>query len=322
VDGRPVDGAAMAGMTAEAGPAGVAAVDDEFLPAPVRRALAAQPVQHEIDVAGARVAYLAWGQPSNPPLIFVHGGAAHSWWWSSVAPLFADRFRVVALDLFGHGESDRVEEYSFLRWADQIRSVAAEVGPMPPVVIGHSMGGLATAVAAATGGLAGALIVDAPVGAPSSTTVGEADATLARPKLYPSRAVAVSRFRPLPDQRGYLRPLLRFIGERSVRADADGWGWKFDFRIFSHPPADRPHDLLATLAAGRCPIGIVMGAESEVVPSHDRSDLGALAHDPKNPVVSSIEIDGGGHHLMFDKPVELYLALNRTLELLSRRVGG
>ena len=288
----------------------------EALPSGVRAALAHRPTEHRTELAGAGTKWLSWGDPARPPLVFVHGGAAHSWWWSFIAPAFADRFHVVALDLFGHGDSDRLDRYSFARWAEQIQALAGSVSDELPVVIGHSMGGLATAVAARTFDLAGLVIVDSPIGPPANEAVGAADATLARPKVYPTRDIAVSRFRPLPDQPGNRPELVRFIAERSVAPEGDGWGWKFDFNMFARAPEDRPMDLVQTLAAARCPVGIVMGAASEVVRDQDRHDLTAMVAAP-GPVISVLQVAGGGHHLMFDRPVELSGAIATTVDRLT-----
>jgi pimeloyl-ACP methyl ester carboxylesterase len=60
-------------------------------------------------VAGCRIHYLHWpGAPERPDrrgLLFVHGGGAHSHWWSYIAPYFTRDFRVAAIDLSGMGDS-------------------------------------------------------------------------------------------------------------------------------------------------------------------------------------------------------------------------
>ena len=107
-----------------------------------RHATAMEPEIHAVTVAGAAINYLAWGEQDRPGLVFVHGGAANAHWWSYLVPLFADEYRVVALDLSGHGDSDhRVgEQYKLATWTDEVVAVAADAGfSGKPVVIGHSM---------------------------------------------------------------------------------------------------------------------------------------------------------------------------------------
>ena len=83
------------------------------LPGPVAEALTRQPDKGSTRVAGCDISWLSWGDPDRQPLVFLHGGAAHAWWWSFTAPLLADTHRVVAVDLSGHGDSGRRDEYRF-----------------------------------------------------------------------------------------------------------------------------------------------------------------------------------------------------------------
>src|SRR5690606_7545401 len=92
------------------------------LHADIRRALTMSPEHRSTVVDGCVIRWLAWGEPRGPAVLFVHGGAAHSWWWSFTAPLLADRHRVLAIDLSGHGDSGRRERYSFTTWAAEINA--------------------------------------------------------------------------------------------------------------------------------------------------------------------------------------------------------
>ena len=78
---------------------------------------------------------------SGAPLVLVHG-------WNQTAALFerqvaglSDRFRVITLDLRGHGESERPDHgYRMSRYAMDLRTVIDEVAGSPAHVLGHSMG--------------------------------------------------------------------------------------------------------------------------------------------------------------------------------------
>ncbi len=134
-----------------------------------RRALDVPVADGRVEVDGVGVHYLAWGEPDRRGLVFVHGGGAHAHWWTHVAATFAHDFRVVAIDLSGHGDSGHREQYTPEQWADEVMAVAADgaiVGR--PVVIGHSMGGFVTMATAArhADGLSGVIICDSPVTEP------------------------------------------------------------------------------------------------------------------------------------------------------------
>ena len=66
-------------------------------------AIANEPERTFIEVEGARIELLAWGERGKPGLIFLHGGAAHADWWSFIAPFFAAERRVRGADLHRHG---------------------------------------------------------------------------------------------------------------------------------------------------------------------------------------------------------------------------
>ena len=100
-------------------------------------------------VAGCRIHYLHWArEPARQGkrgLLFVHGGGAHSYWWSYIAPYFTRDFRVAAIDLSGMGDSAWRAHYNSELRAEEIRAViaAAQLGERP-FVIGHSFGGFMT----------------------------------------------------------------------------------------------------------------------------------------------------------------------------------
>jgi pimeloyl-ACP methyl ester carboxylesterase len=104
--------------------------DSDYRPLPdapdwFRRALAVPSTDVTVDVDGP-IHSLAWGEPDRRGLVFVHGGGAHAQWWTHVAATFAEEFRVVAVDLSGHGDSTHREQYTLEQWTDEV--VAASRG--------------------------------------------------------------------------------------------------------------------------------------------------------------------------------------------------
>ena len=122
-------------------------------PAWFDRALAVPFSQEEVKVDGCNIRSLAWGEPDRRGLVFVHGGGAHAHWWTHVAATFAAEFRVVAIDLSGHGDSGHRDAYALDQWTDEVVAVAetARIDGLP-IVIGHSMGGFVTIATAARHG--------------------------------------------------------------------------------------------------------------------------------------------------------------------------
>ena len=86
-------------------------------------------------------------QPSGePPLLFVHGAWHGAWCWDVHFMDYFVRqgFTVHAVSLRGHGKSEGREKLRWTRIAEYVEDVVAVAQslPKPPIVIGHSMGGL------------------------------------------------------------------------------------------------------------------------------------------------------------------------------------
>ena len=83
----------------------------------------------------------------KPPLLFIHGAFAGAWCWDAhFLPWFAEKgYEVHALSLSGHnGSRDNEGELHMLGIADYVEDVVEVVNSLdqPPILIGHSMGGL------------------------------------------------------------------------------------------------------------------------------------------------------------------------------------
>ena len=72
-------------------------------PAWFDEAIAHEPERTFVEVEGAKIEVLAWGERGKPGLMFLHGGAAHADWWSFIAPFFAARAASRGADLHRHG---------------------------------------------------------------------------------------------------------------------------------------------------------------------------------------------------------------------------
>jgi pimeloyl-ACP methyl ester carboxylesterase len=113
-------------------------------------AIAHRPTEGIVEVEGCPIHYLRWGDPAKPGLVLVHGGGAHAHWWSFIAPKLTHDYFVVAPDLSGHGDSGRRDVYRRETWAAEVLTVSEAAGMSgPPIVVGHSMGGFVSTIAAA-----------------------------------------------------------------------------------------------------------------------------------------------------------------------------
>jgi pimeloyl-ACP methyl ester carboxylesterase len=85
------------------------------------------------------------GSPTAPVVLLVHGWGASIYMWRAwFVPLAAAGFRVVAIDLPGHGLSDKPTDagrYTIDRMAASVRELVEREGLGAPHVVGQSMGG-------------------------------------------------------------------------------------------------------------------------------------------------------------------------------------
>ena len=97
---------------------------------------------------GVRIAYTVSGM-ADTALVFVHGGMADRSFWDGQHAVFGDRFRVIALDLAGHGESghDR-REWGIPQFGRDVAAVMDAEQVPHAVLIGNSLGGPASIEAA------------------------------------------------------------------------------------------------------------------------------------------------------------------------------
>ncbi|MBZ0279269.1 MAG: alpha/beta hydrolase [Anaerolineae bacterium] len=94
-------------------------------------------------IDGYKIAYLVVGNPTNPPLVLVHGWLSHAGFWKPTLEAFQDTHYCVAVDLLGHGLSDKPHDgdYSISAQARRVLAVADGLGVKRFTWIGHSMGG-------------------------------------------------------------------------------------------------------------------------------------------------------------------------------------
>ncbi len=99
------------------------------------------------------------GKPDAPALLLIHGTAGSTAWWDPVVPRLADAYRVIRVDLLGHGRSaSPAGGYDIPTQARRVGAALDRLGAGRVAVIGHSAGGtVATALAEQRPGAVAAL---------------------------------------------------------------------------------------------------------------------------------------------------------------------
>ena len=264
--------------------------------------------------SGQLLSYLRWGQ-GEPELVFLHGGAQNAHTWDTV--MLALGRPAVAVDLPGHGHSDRRSDRDYGPWqnAEAVASLVESVAPAARCVIGMSLGGATTIrLAAQRPDLCRrAVFIDVTpqINDPSRqlTTAERGTVSLiAGPPVYDSfdemadAAVALSPFRSASGVR-------RGVRHNARRLDDGRWTWRYD--LFG-PAPDEPvgkgaatrwvdfTSLWDDVSAITVPSLFVRGGLSPFVTDEDIAQM-----QRRLPSLQVVVVDGAGHAVQSDRPLVL-----------------
>jgi len=190
-----------------------------------------------VEAGGLRLHYLDYGTAGRPAMLCVHGGAAHAHWFDFVASGFSADYHVRALDWRGQGDSEwsQPPEYSYERFASDLAEVADKLDLRDFVLVGHSMGGMAALVYAATyPGRVGKLIVaDTTLHMEEHRIAAMREVGARQGSNYATRDAFVARYRLRPEGTTAAPAIIRHVAEHAARQVGDGsWRHKFDRNIY------------------------------------------------------------------------------------------
>ena len=270
-------------------------------------------------VNGLGLHYLEWGAPSARPLVLLHGITGHARTWDTLASALAGRFRVLALDQRGHGDSDPAADgdYRVGTMADDLARFVDGMGLGAFDLVGLSMGGrIAIAYAGKHGGRVGRLVI---------VDIGPDIHMAGLDRIRRMMAGAPERLESLDQAVEYVRranPLyaeaeLRQRVAHGLRPGADGaLEWKYDraLRELMRSGGRRDTtDLWEPLGRIACPTLVVRGAESDILsPDIAKRMLERL------PDGRLVEIAGAGHTVPGDRPADFERAVTAYLDAAAR----
>jgi 2-hydroxymuconate-semialdehyde hydrolase len=118
--------------------------------------------KRHVDVSGGRMAYADEGD--GPAVVMVHGFPTSSHLWRDLVPILAPRFRVIAPDLLGYGDSSNPTEpdaMTIRAQAREVRELLTDLGIEEFAAVGHDIGGGVAQLLALDGGVGTMVLVDA-----------------------------------------------------------------------------------------------------------------------------------------------------------------
>ena len=273
--------------------------------------LLSTPTENFVEIEGAKIHYLTWGDTKNPGLFFIHGFSANAHWWDFIAPAFTEDYCVVAIDLSGSGDSDHRETYSQEMYANEIKAVCDDMGWESADFIAHSMGGSislnATSIYPEI--FKSLYLLDSIVILPPDKVRNySSNRSMIRADfIYEDEASAIESFRLIPPQPCRNEFLLNHIAINSYKQTEEGWLLKSDGKMMK---TYQSKDLTETLMAIQCPIYIVYGLMSQIFTQEILDYTVYVGNIPPERVIG---VPGTMHHLFVDDPLSVIQELKKLL---------
>jgi pimeloyl-ACP methyl ester carboxylesterase len=266
------------------------------------------PQDHQLIIGKHRFHYLDWGG-SGHPILFLHGGGLNAHTWDVVALMLHERYRCIALDQRGHGDSEwsPTVDYGVESQSGDVAGLIDALGLVNPVIVGQSMGGL-NALAYATrhhARMKGLVVVDVgpEVNAAGVQRIRDFASTPELASLDAFLELAV-KFNPLRDPAVLRRSLFYNLRE----TPAGKWSLKHDQRRSSAEAAEIAAQQRTRLAAAipgiGCPVLIVRGSVSDVL-----TDEAAERFARSLPKARWVRVAKAGHNVQGDNPAGLLDAM-------------
>ena len=115
-----------------------------------------------VQVNGVTLCYFEWNSNAKPTVLLIHATGFHARCWDASIAALTERFRIIGVEMRGHGRSEKPKSYEWASLAEDLRSFVKLLDLKHIIGVGHSMGGhsLTEACATDSGRYQGLLLVD------------------------------------------------------------------------------------------------------------------------------------------------------------------
>jgi pimeloyl-ACP methyl ester carboxylesterase len=254
---------------------------------------------------GTPISFDVYGS-GEPTLVFVHGWCCDARYWRMQVPHFSERYRVVTLDLAGHGHSGMIRsQYSMPAFGEDVKAVTEAIGADRVILVGHSMGGSVIAEAAR-------LMPDRVTGLIGVDTLHNIEYPMTRGELTNMLA---------PFKKNFHTGSRAFVAEMILpRMDPKLREW-----ILADMSAASPTVALSALK-GMMSQYIASEAAKKFDVLHIpvvavNTDMWPIDYEANRRHMSSFDaiiLKGTDHFLMLDRPKEFNRALEKAIRMISK----
>lgn len=250
-----------------------------------------------------QIAAETWGNPSNPPVLMLHGiGQSKQSWGDTALKIAQNGWFAIALDARGHGDSSWASDGNY-RMEDNVADLLGVIKQLntKPAIVGASMGGMTAMLAEgyAVASISQALILVDIVPRPDPKGVARIYAFMSAYldgfESLEKAAQAVSQYMPHRSLEEVRKSLARNLKQRND----DRWYWHWDPAILTNFKSDsaenqqyRIEKLLQAAQNLKVPTLVVRGGMSDVVSQEAMQELLSAA-----PQLESIDV-AKAHHMV------------------------
>ena len=270
-----------------------------------------------LDLPHLRLAARAWGDPSLPPLLALHGWLDNAASFDRLGPLLYEHFHIVALDLPGHGRSGHRPAGTWYHYVDYLGDVLAAadlLGWNRFGLLGHSLGGAVASVLAAAcpERVERLLLIEAlgPLAGDAGQALGQLQRALAQRGALQEKSLrvfadvaAAERARILANDLS--ADAARMLVGRGVRAVDGGFVWSSDPRLtLASPMRYIEAQILALLDGIRAPTLLILAQPPPVFLEEGMIN----ARVARVPGIEVVRMPGH-HHLHLEDPAPVAAAI-------------
>jgi esterase len=270
----------------------------------------------DVTVGGLKLHYQEWGEPGKPPIVMLHGFGVSGHMFDEFAARLQERYRLIALDQRGHGDSDWSAEGDYSRdaFVTDLEGFRQALGLERFILVGHSMGGLNAVAYAARHPERVSCLVLVDVG-PEAAKEGVDNImrfTRGPDELEFEEFVQLAhRF----NQRRTIENIRERMRHRLRQLPSGKWTWKFDsrfrqpdsgLRVGSELSADETWQLFREVTV---PTLLVRGAESDVLKPETAERCVREMHRAR-----LVTVPAAGHSVPGDNPDDFTAAVQAFLD--------
>jgi len=268
----------------------------------------ALPADRFLDVNGLRMHYVDWGGEGKPPLVMVHGLDRNARTFDHLATRFTSKYRVIAIDMRGHGDSgwDPQGRYLVEDHLGDLEGIVQQLKLRNLVLWGNSTGGRVVQVFAGQHPDLVSHVISEDVGPERPRQIADNYAKRVQQEQagWASEEELLAQLKKgnprMPT--AVLEPYVRY----GTKKRADGRiEWKRDPQLVKGFVAT---DLWRFVRNIRAPILYIIGGRSNIVPAETQDELRKTL-----PNAQIITIPDVGHYPSDEKTDEVVTIVNRFL---------